>query len=226
MEQTKEIDVEDLILENEYDDGLFINDEDISANTTEANTSEKSTQSTKESNYEDELDFDSDYIDYHTTINPDENENESEDYYDKEEQEVPIIEQTNWKDDQLEVYFKINDRILNDENIIRTKHDDLEISCFLIGNEKIVHQGLFKKIDEYDNIISIYDESSQNMTLRSSKKITLNLHNLSINDRGKYECGVEEYSEKSKYFNLLVTGKYICIFSLKLFNNIIHLNCK
>jgi hypothetical protein len=210
LDQTKEIDIEELILENEYDDGLFIKDEDTSTRTTSTTThtsttiTTSSSTSTKESYYGDELDFGSDYFDYGSTassIDVDEN-NENDDY--DEKVKVDSLEDS----DNLEVYFKLNERILNNDVIIKKKHEDLEINCFLIGNEKIVQQGLFKKIDEHDNIIDLYDKISQNITVRASKKITLKLRNLSKNDRGKYECGVEELSEKSKFFNLLVTGLY------------------
>ena len=230
LDQTKDIDIEDLILENEYDDDLFITEDDslirtsTTANTTATTTTTITTTtitaaittkttinfktSTQDTNYENEIDFGSDYLDYESTINPDENENEENEYDDDQVRIDQVFDS-----DRLQVYFKINDRILNDEVVIKSKYDDLEVSCFLIGNEKIVQQGVFKKIDENDNIIDLYDKISQIPNLRDSMKITLNLHNLTKNDRGKYECGVEDYNEKSKFFNLQIIGFYLKFFS-------------
>ena len=124
LDQTKDIDIEDLILENEYDDDLFITEDDslirtsTTANTTATTATTITTTtitaaittkttinfktSTQDTNYENEIDFGSDYLDYESTINPDENENEENEYDDDQVRIDQVFDS-----DRLQVYFKI-----------------------------------------------------------------------------------------------------------------------
>lgn len=110
--------------------------------------------------------------------------------------------------EKLVIYFKMNDSILNVDNgevIKRAKNDKLIISCVLIGDDKVVSKGEWIKLDENESIIDLFEKQSSTESVKGSKKITLVLDELKEDDSGKYQCGVEEFNEKSMYFNLVIT---------------------
>jgi hypothetical protein len=158
-----------------------------------------------EYDYKENLDEDESFISCEPSENPFEIKQPETTTTTKPTTKVNIINQD---DIPLNIRIRLNNKVLNDEILKIPVNTTLNISCVLIGSENIVIQGGWKRITDDDNIIDLYDKVI--LVERPSpgtRSLNLMLANLSKKDQGKYECGVEDYSESSIFFNLVITGK-------------------